>query len=529
MRKILISLISLCGAIPMSAAEITLNPSADNIVCEIPEDAVTGTYIREGEKFSQWGADAIKYETLSATLFNISEGTDGKIYLGNSTSAAEEGYLVGAKVDNTVTFQFPQTIRQGDSYLAVVCLEPTTVEVPGYDDEPEQRPSFKISEKTQEIVFTVQDGKYIQARDVYFGYVQADGQWAGYGEYNLSFLPFESKLVVVPEGTERFDLALKYEDLSDMNGDPGIYKMLEGARKGNDIFVKGLSTLYPESWIKGKIDGDQVVFENGQFMGIGNWAIQYLCTGYDTPEFIPGYNTWEHHISFTPSLTMGYDAERGEMTMLDKNDLLTVNSSTSSYAYGEVYANGRFKSQSVNVDPTPIMPVFKKGVNTWDNGLEPFLTIQILPINIYGDLLDTSNLGFEVEVDGEPYVFTAWDYWMDEDMEIVPWLVQSPFINMLDNGWTTIQFEDTFLRNLKIRTVNKIGEKIYYSDYQTPDNPHNQDIVSGIKDSQLSEAPVISTSYYDLSGKELSSPESGIIVMKSVRSDGSVSYSKIMR
>lgn len=510
-------------------ADTTITATADQVVYDLPAGVETRNYLREGELFRQWGSDAIKTETLAATLSCIGESSDGKVYVSNPISSDTKGYLVGTRNGDSLKFTFPQVLQQGEGYLAVMRLEETTVEIAGWDGSPVTVPSYKISDKPQEIVFNLVDGNWVQTEDGEFGFVQEDGSWAGYGEFNQIYTPFNDKLVEVPEDARPTDIALRYVGLLDCIGDPSLYMLLHARQKDNALYIQGLSTQYPESWIMGTIQGDRIVFENGQFLGIGNRTIEYFCTGVDTPEYIPGYNTWNHVISLLPRLEMAYDASRGIVSALDKNDAFITNPSKSIYSYGETYLDCRLTPQPETVDPKPIMPVFKVGVNQWDNGMDPFLTFQLIPLNIYGQLLDTADLGFEIEIEGETYTFPAWDYWMEEDLTLVPWGIQSAFINMNYNGQTSVDFQCGFIRDLKIRAVNKVDGQLYYSDAQTPDTPQTQDPVDGIRKlTPDSTSPVVSTFYYDLQGNRIDNPGTGVYIICRQHEDGTITHERII-
>ena len=534
MKKLLIpfAVVALATPLTASAAE-TIDISADKVVYELPAGVEGKSYLHEGTLFRKWGSDAIKTESITASLSTVAEGSDGKVYISHAVGGTSAGYMVGTRDGDKVTVKFPQVLQCGDSYMAVMRLEPTTIEVPGYDEEDPVMsvPSYKIYEGPQEIVYTIEDGRYVQAPNTNIGFVQADGSWGGYGEYGQTFSPFNNELVVVPEDAERFNVAIRYDNDTDLKGEPYVYELMKGARKGSEVYIQGLSNQYPDSWVKGTVNGDRITFENGQFLGIGGYSTEYFCTGYDTPEFVPGYNTWDHVYTVTTSLELAYDAQSGVISALGENDCMFVNGAQSVYSYGRVFKAMTFTPQPDNIDPTPIMPLFKKGVNTWDNGMDPFLTFQLRPLNIYGQLLDTNNLSFEIEVEGAPYVFTSWDYWMDEDMTIIPWNFDGPFIQVLDNGWTNIEFQEPYLRQLKIKAVYRMGDELIYSLPQSPDKPEAQDPVSGVtvtEVSEVSDSPVLATEYYDLKGNRVDNPAKGFYILRNIHQNGAVSHTKVI-
>lgn len=499
-----------------------MTASADQVVYDLPADAQARGYLRDGMLFRQWGADNIKRETLTSTHFTIAETPDGKVYIENALTSDRygetKGYLVGTRTDNTVVFTFPQVLQWKDTYMTVMRLEDTIIQVPGYDPGTTySRPSFKIFDGPQEVMFTIDNGTLIQESNQLIGFVNDDGKWNGYGEYELVFSPFDWSLVSVPEDSEAFRLSFAYSD-----------KPLSARRKGNELYIQGLSTHYPDSWVKGTISGDRITFENGQYLGIGNYSIEFLCTGFDTPEFIPGYNTWEHHYTITPSMEMAYDESKGVISALDKNDCFILNSSQTAFAYGRVLTNPRFEIMPEEVDPKPLMPTFSIDENQWINGQDPYLTFKVRPYNIDGQPLDTDNIGFMIEVDGVPYVFTSELYYMDEDMTVIPWGFNNEFIEMDSDGNTRIFFQQPNLNALTIRTVHTVDGEDYYSDPQSPDNPVVQDPSSRTDSTVYVDSPVVAVRYYDLEGRVVSSPVRGFYIRQAVHENGSVTVNKII-
>ena len=61
-------------------------------------------------------------------------------------------------------------------------------------------------------------------------------------------------------------------------------RYIEVAFHNNDIYIKGLSLFFPDSWLKGKLNGNTAVFANGQFMGENESGKHYM-TGFDGHNF----------------------------------------------------------------------------------------------------------------------------------------------------------------------------------------------------------------------------------------------------
>ena len=96
------------------------------------------------------------------------------------------------------------------------------------------------------------------------GITSNEGLWQGYADWDCVYTPNDHELVTVPEGlvTEKMQLITNYTGF-DVN--VGF--------DGEDVYMKGICHMCPDTWIKGKLNGTKVTFENGQYIGI-----------------VPGYN-----------------------------------------------------------------------------------------------------------------------------------------------------------------------------------------------------------------------------------------------
>ena len=75
-------------------------------------------------------------------------------------------------------------------------------------------------------------------------------------------------------------------------------KTVQVAIDGDDLYIQGLAYWFENGWIKGKIDGDKVLFDNGQLVGRDEYG----------PEYIFGSNDGE---TFSDGILFNYDAEQG--------------------------------------------------------------------------------------------------------------------------------------------------------------------------------------------------------------------------
>ncbi|MBR6962857.1 MAG: hypothetical protein IKH86_04410 [Prevotella sp.] len=85
---------------------------------------------------------------------------------------------------------------------------------------------------------------------------------------------------------------------------------------GNDVYIKGLSILNPDGWIKGTINGNKVVFPTGQYVGT------QTLEGSDIDFFIVGQTDESETAADVKDIVFDYDAEKGELSLSSNTYIL---------------------------------------------------------------------------------------------------------------------------------------------------------------------------------------------------------------
>lgn len=486
------------------------------VITEYPADAVVSNYVRQGIGVRSWW-DTVYPTDLGGRISRVATAADGTCYLGNAIDGVT-GYLVCARTDTSFTIQLPQAVE------AVVndwTGETGVVYVKRLVADGDPVTSYVVDTESQEISFEIGENSFRLPAGVAVGIVDADDNWLGYAEYDLTYTLFNESPVVAPAGAEEFDLAFGYLGAFDYDGDPTLWRRLRACKDSEALYIKGFGTANPDGWARFKIKGDRVVLEKAQYLGMENGHLEYLCAGIDEPVWDPGYQYWQHFYSVVPSMEFGYDAETGSIWALDKNDLLTVNSSADVYADGSVFCNPSFTVQTALTSYVPQAPVFNDKDFTWVNGREPQLSFQLMPFNDKGQLIDASNLGFSIYLEGELYEFDKTTYWLTESMTEIPWGYDSPSVYMYPNGFSVIFFADKNLKDLTVKSVYTVDGKKYYSGGMSPDEGG----AVGVK-SLSGDRTVAFIECFDLNGKKVNGSAAGVVVRRITYKDGTVSYEK---
>lgn len=321
----------------------------------VPEEGQQAYYKRSGMAYNY--SDGYIYQTSQTGHVEIVETDDGTVYIKDIISYFEAGtWVKGTKSGNTITIPTNQELDYYD--YADVTFTINWVEQ-SYENG--QR-TFKVSDESA-ITFTVagdvitlDNSSYEHFIGVCYNYQGEDyfdgeGDWDTYWQLDEGYVPASTDLVTPPD---------------DMTSDTW-YKEAEGPYgqkytenvklgfSGDDVYLGGLFSTFPDSWIKGSISGNTVTFESLQYQG--------KLDG--TKMWVVGALKNESEIS--PTFTMTYDAENQVLTLDDDYNLF-LNGSDNNLYYQIGYISLKITAQNPSElpvatgDPIDQIPY----VNTFD-------------------------------------------------------------------------------------------------------------------------------------------------------------------
>lgn len=127
--------------------------------------------------------------------------------------------------------------------------------------------SWEIDKETKQIKLTVaDDGTVILDENTPVGlvnvYSNGTGSLANIMEWSQTYKLFDHAIVSKPEtlSTEKWGIT----------SSDGTARFVEVGIDGNNMYIGGVSEYMPDAWIKGTIDGTQVIFDSKQYIGICN-------------------------------------------------------------------------------------------------------------------------------------------------------------------------------------------------------------------------------------------------------------------
>ena len=193
----------------------------------------------------------------------IVETTDGVVYIKNFISNVNTGaWVKGTKAGNTITIPAGQVIYYGTSYGLYIA------KCSYVDDE------TGWAEVDGDITLTV-DGNTISLDNTdednpVAAFWTDDNSFSGYGDYAtvFSYDPdyVAPTLVELPEGAV---VETWYNNATQVanSGNTPVETSAKIAFVGDDVYLSGIFKNFPDSWIKGTIDGTTVTFSGLQFVG----------------------------------------------------------------------------------------------------------------------------------------------------------------------------------------------------------------------------------------------------------------------
>jgi len=437
-----------------------------------------------------------------------------KVYIQNMATAFSYGGWLEASVtdDGLLKFANPQPYykdKDGNIYYVGLC----TVDTDGS-------------------VYADNDTKYF-----YMSYDKATGQiWndsieiclsnedGGVFSYNYcyDYTPFTDELITPPADLAVQPYVLYYET----NYKYDYPMMVYVATDGKDFYFKGFSEYSPEGWVKGTLDGDSVVCENFQYVGMYKelyflYAKGAYLTGLDES----GYGIFKNKDSFN----FAYDPS--DQSLISPNGILIClgnklgNSYCSSITSQTMYPF----YQKVATPATPD-PRAWNDFSDYDMG---YGMTYVIPVeDVDGNYINPDSLYYRVWVDDTIFTFhKPFYYYIEDGTQILPskWNDSQRISGLgsyhslwLEKTCNTIGFQSIYIVNGTARYSDIATYTVATGEITTRSSSIN-DVATETN------RQVVDVRYYDLTGRQLAQPTTGITIESVTYSDGTHESTKILK
>lgn len=446
---------------------------APTVIMSVPSTAQKSVYEREWHGFWVWNylySVIMTGEDYGRVQDLYFDGDD--VYLKTPVQDFDvPSYIKGTKTETGLVFPMPQCI-----YTSVGNVDGEMVRTSYYVDmlycNPDFSPYFFTgdSAEKEDYVMTLQpDGSY---RFVYdsvvetpgvdnngneivnrrpnkiLGVVNADEEWQGYGNYDVTLKFFDTPLATPPT----FDRTT----IMTMTAGKESHKVNVGYA-GNEVWFQGVVNYNPGAWIKGVTGNDGITRFGQQYVGIDT---DYEYFGYfsgctSTVEYDEIFQQDIRTITPLEQAEFAYDAAQYTYTALTD---AFVGGQNFSYEI-EYLDKPKFVGQADSMQPAEaIINSFYEYNPDYGYG---WVNFTIPGNSVTGTQLDTSRLSWRILIDGEPYTFEASKYGhINTDMQWVPF-------DYSDGGYD-IRKEGTgdMTRNVRFRVYvdQKLGVELRYEE-----------------------------------------------------------------
>lgn len=246
--------------------QVVVTKDAHGIITDV-SGVESQFYARSGQGMYVSG-NSLYLGAQSGHVELIFDNANSKVYIKDPISySTENSWVEGAVAGNTITVAAGQPLSYSSIYYATLSL------FWGNYDENSDDGWNKVA---GDITFTIdEEAKTISlvgsSEDLYIGiFWDDDNSFTGYGDYETvwtldeDYEPVSTDPVVAPADLQTETWYSTIVNLSD--------KVFTGTATvgfdGNDVYVKGIFSEFPNSWIKGTVNGSTVTFSNFQYLGL---------------------------------------------------------------------------------------------------------------------------------------------------------------------------------------------------------------------------------------------------------------------
>lgn len=481
-------------------------------------------------------------------------GDDGNVYIYdilqtedpyNEDGRTTVGYTKGTMVnENEIVISFPQTVMTYDSfyfegyiYYNICVLKETEDDEGGIWYEPvTDITSVTLTREPGSDNWVLQipynDG------DVYgLGYFQQTDEdavvslyaWGEYVDFTQSYKPLDAPMAEIPAGVE----PEQWQIIDGLNGWETYV-----AFDGDDIYIKGFSSSYPELTLKATKNGDGTAsIPFNQYVGIDPYNVRFMLTRY---AYVDPSN--DQQIILAPEDTefvLKVDETNKRITCADPELYLVICTAPSTGLQRMVIGFIDFIIQyqeSYAGTPANPMTLFWSWNDEEFDSLGYFSFFFEIPIlSTKGTVLDMDYLYYRIYQDGQLLTFNYNDpfpgcYWGTEDTTLIPFLFSNGFD--IYAYWQYFNLREIgiydYPETMGVQTVYEYEGVTTESDLLTL-NIATGEVTGDSGVSSVTDASVVSEEYYDLTGRKVLNPDKGIFVKRTVMSDGKVRTTKIAR
>lgn len=484
--------------------------------------------------------------STSAAVMTLVEGTDGNIYVQGLTPYAglDAYYWVKAEragVDTVVIRQQPSGYYEDYSGVVheyeIARISYSYDEAEGEEtirvaDDPDIKLLYKgngVLESVSEM--TAEDGDipaFIYGSVYWYENSGEDDSYpSGYYTNNEYYWALSTRVNDETYFEPSADAAIEQMALAYRNVNNKMARMIDVAFEGDAVYMKFYTTV--PGWVKGTINGDKVVVENGQFLGYDTRYTSYQWAHTATVETLYDdtypQDPYYDHATFVDQLEFDYDPETHTMS---STGAVYIDGEKDRIYYAE-YFNEPNISRFSEVPAVPADPVISRWWDYDEYYESAELDFTLSQTDVDGRLILADKLSYVVYVDGEVFTFATDEYEeFEEDTEELPFGFSSYNIG---TSYLLLFFQPA--ENVGMQTIYRGGgvenrSNIVWYDVNTGEisvEPYDNTV--GVQ--SVVAAAERTTDCYDLQGRRANGASKGLLLKRITATDGTQSVVKVIR
>lgn len=439
-------------------------------------------------------------------------GEDGNVYIKNPFSQfVTDSWMKGTVAGDTIVVSTPQAIY---SYIDNDGPNDYFVWNMKYD---EANNTFVRDTDNPDAKFVFRGDTLVQASPGMLGMTVTSGNWIGYGDYNIKMYPVGDEITQKPEGQAQ-DYTIAYTDEYGEDKKANVQCVI----KDNELYLGNFSYETPDSWIKGKIEGNKLVFSSPQYLG-------------------PGKSN--HHLYFMAGQRVKvWDAENNEyVDTYESCDKIEFAHDGNTYKSDSVmFLNwGRHTVHYRNAYEEPVLGEYMETPATpQDPVIKAFQEYKAqigygaIRFNIYkkattGEELNIKKLFYNIYVDDKVYTFEPKYYPnITEDMTDIPYDFDEERDFRANGDDHIVYFSVKDFKRMGVQSIYKGGNATRKSSiiYNV-----GEPVIDGVSTVEDDSREVVSEVCCDLAGRQIAEPHRGVYIKTVTFADGSKRNYKMMR
>jgi hypothetical protein len=295
-----------------------------------PGEGTTKFYKRSGGGYFLQSQQLYTYDQSSLDLLETVEASDGTVYFKNLVGKYTSGaWVKGTKSGNKITVPTRQPVNYNSQYKTTLSVRWGTIAENSLvaADTIADVFTFVIAGDSIALQNTDPDGNFMGV------FWDDDNTSTGYGDYNtvlreFTFEPKSRELVELPEGVTAEPWIITTSTYDD--NDQEIISSVKGSVAIDflDVYVQGLFPSYPNAWIKGTLLGEEVIFDEYQYLGQNSSGKDAWAVGLDV---VDGN-------VITTDIVMAYDEENSALSVANP---FSANASETGFSWVDLFYSAK--------------------------------------------------------------------------------------------------------------------------------------------------------------------------------------------